>query len=104
MAYANDYTQGLRELQNNKALKPAARGFGVLLCLRELQNNKALKHKGQQQATNKCLRELQNNKALKPQTSNVRIRVRIGIRLFCLCYDFTTKICGSKCFFVFLQC
>ncbi len=35
------------------------------------------------------------------QTSNVRIRARIGIRLFCLCYDFTTKICGSKCFFVF---
>ncbi len=35
------------------------------------------------------------------QTSNARIKARIGIRLFCLCYDFTTKICGSKCFFVF---
>lgn len=78
-------------------------GYVPCLCcgLKELQNNKALKLLSFPSNKKRGLRELQNNKALKPQTSNARIKARIGIRLFCLCYDFTTKICGSKCFFVF---
>ena len=56
---------GLRELQNNKALKHRDKDKKQEERLRELQNNKALKH-GHSKSVVCCgLRELQNNKALK---------------------------------------
>ena len=64
--YISSYNcNGLRELQNNKALKHPFKRDYVDVSLRELQNNKALKPAHRTFVNLARLRELQNNKALK---------------------------------------
>ena len=71
--------KGLRQLQNNKALKHKYSNSSALVRLRQLQNNKALKRTMYGEYDIECLRQLQNNKALKPQIKDKNARRHVVV-------------------------